>query len=156
MNADALHISDDDDPHFSNRRSGGERRPEAPRGGDEDRPQATSATQGRRWLPGPAGTLGREGVHLPAEGCDVAATQRPREKFRRTPAWITLEEQSRREDGSRASGLRSQSCASFEPRSSIEIEGLRPRRAGGSLVKRSHRRAQRSPSTHERANHTFS
>ena len=31
------------------------------------------------------------------------------------------------------------------------IEGLRPR-AGGSLVKRSHRRAQRSPSTHERAN----
>ena len=37
--------------------------------------------------------MGSTGTQMPA-GDDVSATQRPREKFRRTPAWAALEEQS--------------------------------------------------------------
>ena len=85
--------------------------------------QASGASQAR-WIPGPAGALlgGTMGSHHPgANGGDTAATQRPREKFRRTAAWEALEEQSRRHDGSSAStystlGRVLEQCAAVPPR----------------------------------------
>ena len=85
--------------------------------------QASGASQAR-WIPGPAGALlgGTMGSHHPgANGGDTAATQRPREKFRRTAAWEALEEQSRRHDGSSASNYSTlgrvlEQCAAVPPR----------------------------------------
>ena len=85
--------------------------------------QASGASQAR-WIPGPAGALlgGTMGSHHPgANGGDTAATQRPREKFRRTAAWEALEEQSRRHDGSSASSYSTlgrvlEQCAAVPPR----------------------------------------
>ena len=85
--------------------------------------QASGAPQAR-WIPGPAGALlgGTMGSNHPgANGGDTAATQRPREKFRRTAAWEALEEQSRRHDGSSASAYSTlgrvlEQCAAVPPR----------------------------------------
>ena len=85
--------------------------------------QASGASQAR-WIPGPAGALlgGTMGSNHPgANGGDTAATQRPREKFRRTAAWEALEEQSRRHDGSSASAYSTlgrvlEQCAAVPPR----------------------------------------